>query len=116
MSVTRVDWWLGVAVVAVVFTADGCWPRFEWHAVGAAGSPYYASFDRWTGHADVHRYPPVDASATVAKTTVSVALTQFWRGTVVLTLIAFAAAVGWFAARRWAPRTVQRAITRQDGS
>jgi hypothetical protein len=59
MSVTRVDWWLGVAVVVVLFMADGCWPRYEWHALQGN---WYARFDRWTGNAVAYTYerrPPI---------------------------------------------------------
>jgi hypothetical protein len=63
---TRRDWWLGVALIFAALVTDGCWPRFEWHALPGNA---YARFDRWTGYAmalPYERQPPISVGEIVS--------------------------------------------------
>ena len=46
---TRRDWWLGVAVLALVILVHALLPRYEWSV-----SPMFGilRFDRWTGRTE----------------------------------------------------------------
>lgn len=50
---TRLEWWLGVALVTGALVLHGALPRYEWHETAGVG---YVAFDRWTGHARIARY------------------------------------------------------------
>ena len=58
-TISRRDWWIGVAFVvgAVVFHA--AWPRYDWrHVTG----PLFVRIDRWTGTASLKRVVAEHAS------------------------------------------------------
>lgn len=59
-TITRRDWWLGVALVVLALVFHAVFPRYEVHVV--ADRPILR-VDRWTGA--IGR-PPVDASLPTA--------------------------------------------------
>ena len=44
---TRRDWWLGVAVLAIAIVLHAAFPRYEWRTLDS----YVVRLDRWTGGA-----------------------------------------------------------------
>jgi hypothetical protein len=49
---TRRDWWLGVAVLAIAIMVHAILPRYEWRQVGNA----FVRIDRWFGAAAVGQF------------------------------------------------------------
>jgi hypothetical protein len=60
MTITRRDWWLGVAVVALALVLHAIVPRYE-VLIGAQGWPLRV--DRWTGTVSVPPFSNPDAPA-----------------------------------------------------
>ena len=52
---TRRDWWIGVAVIALAILLHAAVPRYEWHPVNPAYH-VFARMDRWTGRAFLGRF------------------------------------------------------------
>lgn len=49
---TRRDWYVGVAVVALALLVHAAFPRYEWQ--GLADHPgFVIRIDRWRGHAQI---------------------------------------------------------------
>jgi hypothetical protein len=74
MIVTRLDWWIGLLIVAAVLALHAAVPRYEWrhpglgYAGNVASGAYYSDglqwpgsawirIDRWTGRAVVVAVP-----------------------------------------------------------
>lgn len=58
---TRRDWWIGIALVAVAFLAHAAFPRYEWRA-STVHPDVALRFDRWRGTVTLV-YPRPDLSA-----------------------------------------------------
>jgi hypothetical protein len=46
-------WWTGVVLLLVALSLHALVPRYEWHPLTGAVSPYWVRVDRWTGDAQV---------------------------------------------------------------
>ena len=58
---TRRDWWLGIALVAVVLVLHALVPRYDYRATDQPGE-VWMKIDRWTGDASLVRLSPWSAS------------------------------------------------------
>lgn len=53
MVITRLDWWLGIAVVCGALLCHAVFPRYEVHLDSHEASTAVLRFDRWTGTVEI---------------------------------------------------------------
>ncbi len=56
---SRRDWWLGIAAIALAIGLHALLPRYEWRDPGGEGQTYLR-FDRWTGRGELGQFTHIE--------------------------------------------------------